>query len=433
MSNIDLTSSKPVVFPSVEEFTVERVFPIRNLIDGRHASTGSSSQNSDDVPLCTSSRRNSTSTQEAQDGEVNMSKRHADDRNASDFYPPPYPPIPPDDTIRRLSQTASSQDNSNGNGTDGSSSEDNYKRKISQRSQLVPAKYGPPAIAPGEPVTTDEQRFYKCEDEPIHIPGAIQQYGALIALRYNEKGDLVPRVASENTFKILKYSPEQLFLLNSFLDILGVDVREDFAARVEHALRSARKNPSPDTHLDVFSMALVAHTGLVHLWCAIHISKGTSDLIICEFETFADNIFHSDGLHTAATLPKTPTRTIDNDTVLGERLKSISSGSQPLRVLQYAKQKGKNAVNSLQVFDAMTQAQEQLSACTSVQKLQDVVVGLIFDLTGFHRVMFYRFDSEKNGCVESELLNPHASDDIFRGLHFPGSFALDLSLLLYFH
>ncbi|KAG4028223.1 hypothetical protein MFRU_023g00600 [Monilinia fructicola] len=420
MSNIDPTPSKPVVFPPVEELKVERVFPIRNLIDGRDIDGPISLQNLDDVPSNTPSRQNSTSSKEGQDREDNVNELPADGLNESSFYPPPYPPIPPHDKIRRLPRNYTE----NGSSADASADASKERtfnheinRKISQRAQLVPSRHGPPGIAPGKPASTEEQTFYKCEDEPIHIPGAIQQYGALVALRYNDRGDLVPRIASENTFKILKYTPEQLFTLNSFLDILGVDIREDFIARADHALRAASKNPSSDTNLDVFSMSLVAHTGLVHLWCAIHISKGTDDLIVCEFEEFSENIFHSDGLHATDGLPETPTRTIDNDTVLEERLKSTSSGSQPLRVLQFAKGKGK----SLEVFDAMTQAQEQLSTCTSVQKLQDVVVGLIFDLTGFHRTMFYRFDSAKNGCVEAELVNPKASEDIFRGLHFPAS------------
>ncbi|EDN97971.1 hypothetical protein SS1G_12828 [Sclerotinia sclerotiorum 1980 UF-70] len=420
MSNIDPTPSKPVVFPSVEEFKIERIFPIRNLVDRRDVNNGTTSQNVDDVPSYTSNHRYSTLAQEAQGRADNVNERHIDESNESNFYPPPYPPIPSDDTIRRL-PGISIKNHSTGSGSDERSSESEKNRKISQRSQLVPSKHGPPGIAPGEPVGTEEQPLYKCEDEPIHIPGAIQQYGALVALRYNDQGDLVPRIASENTFKILKYTPEQLFTLKSFLDVLGVDVREDFIARVDHALRAASKNLCSDTRLDIFSMSVVAHTGLVNLWCAIHISKNTDDLIICEFEEFSDNIFHPDGLHTAKDLPKTPTRTIDNDIVLGERLKSISNRSQPLRVLQIAKRKGRHAVGSLEVFNAMTQAQEQLAACTSVQKLQDVVVGLIFDLTGFHRVMFYRFDTEKNGCVEAELVNPKASDDIFRGLHFPAS------------
>lgn len=42
-------------------------------------------------------------------------------------------------------------------------------------------------------------------------------------------------------------------------------------------------------------------------------------------------------------------------------------------------------------------------------------MGLVAELTGFHRVMIYRFDNHKNGCVVSELIDPEASDDLFRG------------------
>ena len=29
--------------------------------------------------------------------------------------------------------------------------------------------------------------------------------------------------------------------------------------------------------------------------------------------------------------------------------------------------------------------------------------------------MFYRFDSQNNGCVDAELVNPLASKDLYRG------------------
>lgn len=69
----------------------------------------------------------------------------------------------------------------------------------------------------------------------------------------------------------------------------------------------------------------------------------------------------------------------------------------------------------MDIFNAMTQAQQQLASSISVAAVLDTVVGLISELTGFHRVMFYRFDSKKNGVVEAELVNEKASVDIFRG------------------
>jgi light-regulated signal transduction histidine kinase (bacteriophytochrome) len=104
--------------------------------------------------------------------------------------------------------------------------------------------------------------------------------------------------------------------------------------------------------------------------------------------------------------------------------------------LEIARRKKNNGVPSMDIFNAMTQAQQQLAGAKSVQQVLDLVVGITAELTGFHRVMFYRFDSQKNGCVDAELVNPRASNDLYRGklesivttllicilgLHFPAS------------
>lgn len=227
-------------------------------------------------------------------------------------------------------------------------------------------------------------------------------------------GDLEVRIASENTYKILNHTAEQLFSIRSFLDLLGTDVREDFVARVTHALNAGRQQ-SKDTHLDIFTMSIVAHSGLINLWCAIHIANGTEDLVVCEFEDYSE-VLYADAEHEATTLPKVPTRTIDNEILPEERHKSTTSSASPLRVLQIAKQRGKQTVGAMEIFNGMIQAQQQLASATSVQNVLDIVVGLISELTGFHRVMFYRFDTHKNGVVDAELLNPRASEDLFRGM-----------------
>jgi light-regulated signal transduction histidine kinase (bacteriophytochrome) len=150
------------------------------------------------------------------------------------------------------------------------------------------------------------------------------------------------------------------------------------------------------------------------LWCVIHIVQGSNYLVILEFEEFADG-FYLGGLHYKNPLPKEPTHTIDNDVVPSERLKSVTSGSEPLRVLEIARRRKQKTMSSMDIFNAMTQSQQQLASSASVQDVLDKVVGLISELSGFHRVMMYRFDSEKNGCVDAELVDPHASSDIFRG------------------
>jgi light-regulated signal transduction histidine kinase (bacteriophytochrome) len=124
-------------------------------------------------------------------------------------------------------------------------------------------------------------------------------------------------------------------------------------------------------------------------------------------------------LYSEKTLPRTPTATIDLEVHPVEMLKSTTRKSTPLRVLQIARRKRQSGASSMDIFNAMTQAQQQLANSKSVQQVLDIVVGLISELTGFHRVMFYRFDSQKNGCVDAELVNPQASADLFRGMLRP--------------
>lgn len=99
-------------------------------------------------------------------------------------------------------------------------------RKTAETSQYIFSSSGPPQV----------QLLLRCEDEPIHTPGAIQSFGALLGLKYSQDGRLEVRIASENSRKIIGYGPEQLFALTSFLDVLKQDVRDEMVARIEHIL-----------------------------------------------------------------------------------------------------------------------------------------------------------------------------------------------------
>lgn len=401
---------KPVVFLPPDQFAIERVFPIKNLVGG------------DEPDILTSpltryggNALSDTSTPPSYSSEVLEREREEQggiggSASSSVYEPPPYPRIPSDDTIRPLELRFKDGDTRS---KQASVSDEESVRPITERAQMVPSVKGPGEVAPA---MTYGQSFYRCEDEPIHTPGAIQQYGALVALRYDHWGNLQVRIASENTATLLKRTPEQLFMLPSYLDILLPDVREDVVARMANALGSANGEIS-DTHLDVFQTSIVAPDGEeITLWCAIHIAQGTKDLIVCEYEE-VPHVFFMDGINEERLLPKTPLHNyVDHVVTEEERLLSTTSGSNPLRVLQIARRKRKTQqVSSMDIFNAMTQAQQQLINAKSVQSVLDVTVGLISELTGFHRVMLYRFDAKKNGCVQAELVDPLASSDFFRG------------------
>lgn len=283
---------KPVVFWSTDDFELERVFPIRNLLadHGKEPKakeikiTSSLLGAADGTNIIAPVEQSAPTSRKDADTEQSISTSEAPDAPSDGYLPPPYPEIPPPDAIRRLAIPLASPDVSS------VMEEGQYLQKISERSQMVPNRAGPPGIVPGA-VPDTGLPFYRCEDEPIHIPGAIQQFGALIALRYDGEGNLKVRIASENTMKVLHYSPQGLFGLNSFLEILEPEIRKDFVTRVGDALASVT-NEFTETHLDVFTMSVTSHVGSqISVWCAIHISQGSQDLVICEFEE-NDEVFH---------------------------------------------------------------------------------------------------------------------------------------------
>lgn len=62
---------------------------------------------------------------------------------------------------------------------------------------------------------------------------------------------------------------------------------------------------------------------------------------------------------------------------------------------------------------------EELNRASTLTELYDTTAGAVRDLTGFDRVMVYRYDEEYNGEVVAE--SKRADLNSFRGLHFPST------------
>ncbi|KAG5351128.1 hypothetical protein C0989_007834 [Termitomyces sp. Mn162] len=84
---------------------------------------------------------------------------------------------------------------------------------------------------------------------------------------------------------------------------------------------------------------------------------------------------------------------------------------------------GSNHLNfgMMDMFAVLSQINEQLGAVDSLELFLKVVVGVIKDLTQFHRVMVYQFDESWNGQVVAELVDWTQTRDLYKGLHFPAS------------
>ena len=263
----------------------------------------------------------------------------------------------------------------------------------------------------------DTKVLRRCEDEPIHIPGAIQSFGLLVALHEEDDGKLRVEVVSENSNQMIGYTPSELFALDSFCDILS---EEQMANLLDHLdfIRDAAADPALNGP-EVFTLA-VRSPGrrTTKMWCAMHITEKNPDLVICEFELEDDRV--NPLVHVGDRSPEPPEDTLQSNPSAEEFAESTTISSKPLRVLRNARRrKGDAAV--MEVFNIMSQVQEQLASAPDLEMFLKVLVGVIKELTGFHRVMIYQFDQAWNGRVVTELVDPRATKDLYKGLNFPAS------------
>lgn len=264
----------------------------------------------------------------------------------------------------------------------------------------------------------DGDTLQRCEDEPIHIPGAIQSFGLLVALREEEEGRLKVRIVSENSKKIIGYTPKQLFELDSFCDILTDEQADNLLDHVDF-IRDEDSDPATNGP-EVFTIAIrPPGTRRSHkLWCAMHINEANRDLVICEFELEDDPI--NPLIPTGEGTPDLPEDTLNSTPSEQELAESTVNMSKPLRVLRTAR-KRKGEAAAMEVFNIMSQVQEQLANASSLDAFLKILVGVVKELTGFHRVMIYQFDQAWNGRVVTELVDPRATKDLYKGLNFPAS------------
>ena len=263
----------------------------------------------------------------------------------------------------------------------------------------------------------DGETLQRCEDEPIHIPGAVQGFGLLIALSEESEGKLIVRVVSENSKEIIGYSPRELFALDNFCDILSDEQAENLMDQLDF-IRDEECDTATNGP-EVFTLSIrPPKRRTMKLWCAMHINPTNADLIICEFELEEDTI--NPLVPPDESTPEPPEDTLNSNPTAEELAESTINLSRPLRVLRSAR-KRKGEAAAMEVFNIMSQVQEQLANAPDLDKFLKILVGVVKELTGFHRVMIYQFDAAWNGRVVTELVDPRATKDLYKGLNFPAS------------
>ncbi|CAG8234664.1 unnamed protein product [Penicillium salamii] len=292
--------------------------------------------------------------------------------------------------------------------------------------RFITSRHGHVLTESGHSVTIGgRQILQRCEDEPIRIPGAIQSFGVIIALREESPDQLVVRVVSENSEQVFGYSAQQLFALHSFFDIMSENQITRFTEHLDYV-----RDDGHDLDADgpeVFLLSILSSGETRRFWCAAHVSQENKDIIICEFELEEDrlNPLNVEDDLTGTPLATTPSSEVPTN-ILGIKptpaqfTASTVSSSQSFRALRYARRR-KGEAAAMQIFNTISPIQEQLSLANDSETLLEITAGLVKELVGFHRVLIYQFDSNWNGKVMAELVDPQVTVDLYKGLHFPAS------------
>ncbi|KDQ30343.1 LOV histidine kinase, partial [Pleurotus ostreatus PC15] len=282
-----------------------------------------------------------------------------------------------------------------------------------------------------------EGTLYKCEDEPIRTPGAVQGFGVLIVVEETEDA-LVVRQLSENSDELLGLPAKYLFSLECFTDTLPDSQASLLWDNIQFLHGGVQSDEDDSPH--VFLLSGFGAPGSEEgtrrswtCWCAIHRPKASETtlkrFIVMEFELEKDTLNPLYPPGDPDLISPMDTTTYSKPIPALERLRRMAQ-TKPLAETSRSRRQGKRghtdspgrgSVGMMDVFAVVSQINEQLGAAGDLLTFLNVLVGVIKDLTQFHRVMTYQFDESWNGVVVAELMDWSRVQQLYRGLHFPAS------------
>lgn len=283
------------------------------------------------------------------------------------------------------------------------------------------------AVPNQEPFSYKRLTNHLCHSRVLPNPAtSIQAFGCLVAVESGDEQLCTVFAASTNTAAILGHTPEELFSLASFDAI----VAENDRAAFEKRLRSSVKVIPGDLYEnapDVFQLSITSARGSQTYWCSTHNSKSRPNLVVCEFEPIEPNS------NTTQRRPHSqPQKILAYKPSDEEWHASTTRKSVPIRSLpKLNSTTNPSSTHTSDLIGVVNEIQGQLISTTSIETLFGVAVGVVSEVTGFDRVMLYKFDECKCGAVVGEYVNPEASEDLFLGLHFPSSDLPQHTRLLY--
>ncbi|RBY75711.1 histidine kinase [Blastococcus sp. TF02-09] len=220
-------------------------------------------------------------------------------------------------------------------------------------------------VAPGAPIDLDN-----CAREPIHVPGSIQPRGVLLVV---SDPDHVVEQASENLEELTGVSWQQS-LGRPLTDVLGV-AAADAVIRSASAFGDLRERNPVELILDV---------------------NGSPEPV--------DAVLHR--------------AVVEGHRAAG---RGGATGGTPTTslVVELEPARGPRPFSFPNTYQAVRGTVAELNRAATLQELYDITARAVRELTGFDRVMVYRYDADYNGEVVAESKIDELNS--FLGQHFPAS------------
>jgi light-regulated signal transduction histidine kinase (bacteriophytochrome) len=209
------------------------------------------------------------------------------------------------------------------------------------------------------------------------VINTIQSFGAAIGIERGTDGKLLVYMASDNTHAILGYSPDDLFALQDFVDLLDHYEADAFREYID----SAQDRASYSNILNVFDLSIRNQSGLTRsLSCVIHTEISRPSLILCEFVPQPSTPF-------ARQSPRMHSRKMRAD----KRPPISRKGS------------------ATDTLNTMSKAHRTISVASTIEDLLENLVASIKSATGHEDISVHRFDKHSHG----RLIAQSDSDENF--------------------
>ncbi|CAG8420152.1 unnamed protein product [Penicillium salamii] len=232
---------------------------------------------------------------------------------------------------------------------------------------------------------------------------AVQPFGAILVLAESD-GNFEIKVASSNSKNIIGYSPEDLFDIQSFCDLLHSPHRDKFIAHSKSALDY--QYGIEDSGPEVFSLSVMSPSGdPQEVWCTLHSTEPYKGYVICEIQP-------ENTAHPSQSQPKTQA------VYESEKLDSTSGAYFKDLVSPVADES--NRPKASELLNKIPRTLRRLANAQTLENFVQQAVSILQEHVQFDRTSFYHFDSDRNGIVLADAttlvdLVQHA------GVHLPES------------